>query len=358
MSASKTAAEPTPSPRTVARGLAARWHVWVLDALVAAGAVAAWVYLPNRSALLSAIAVAGLFALSIDVLVGFAGVLTLGPAAFYGLGAYATALAANAGVGEPLTGLALAALAAAAGGLATSVLLVRGPDLTRLAVTLGVALVLGEIAKRLPGLTGGPAGLKVPALGPLLGRFRLDLDPRMASGYALGVLGLAVIAMRRLTTSNFGLALKAIRDNPARAGALGLPVGRRLVAACTLAAAIAGIAGGLQTEITGAVAPDVFSLYRSAEGLLMLLTGGAGYLYGGILGAVVVVGLEEGLKSLPPVFTHATVGGLLIALTLVGRRRIEALPGRLLAAVLPKRIARRRGRRRAVETAPARAGSA
>ena len=134
-----------------------RWH----PAGVAfwAAAAAALFLFPERSLLLSEVFVTGLFALSLDLILGYAGILSLGHAAFFGLGAYVAGIATLRGLTEPVLGLALAWAAATALGFATSFLVLRGSDLTRLMVTLGVALVLYEAANRMAWLTGVAVGL-------------------------------------------------------------------------------------------------------------------------------------------------------------------------------------------------------
>ena len=295
---------------------AGEWLVWGL-------AVAALVALPTRHLILNEIAILALFALSLDLILGYAGLVSLGHAAFFGVGAYAAGLFAKHVTGEPLSGLALATGAAALLGFATSFLVLRGTDLTRLMVTLGVALVLAEIANQLSGITGGADGLQGVVLLPLFGRFDFDMFGTTAYAYSLTVLFAAFWLARRVVGSPFGLSIRAVRDNPLRAAALGIPVAPRLVAIYTLAAAYAGAAGALLAQTTQFVSLDVFDFHRSADVLLVLVIGGTGYLYGGIVGAVLFKVLQDVLAGLTPQYWHFWIGLFLVLLVLVGRERLH-----------------------------------
>ncbi len=238
----------------------------------------------------------GLFAISLDLILGYAGVISLGHAAFFGVGAYAAGLLAKYEIiNEPTVALLAAALAAAALGFVTSFLVLRGSDLTRLMVTLGVCLMLGEVANRNSWATGGADGLNF-SVAPIFGLFPIDFTgQRNAALYSLAVLFLLFVAARRLVQSPFGLSLRAIRENRLRAGALGISPSRRLIAIYALAAAYAGAAGALLAQTTQIVSLDVFEFHRSADVMLMLVIGGAGYLYGGLLGSAFFIVLRDGL---------------------------------------------------------------
>lgn len=293
---------------------------------------------PSRAMILSEIAILGLFALSLDLVLGFAGIVSLGHAAFLGVGAYTAGILARHGINDPLTGLLAAAAMTAVLGFITSFLVLRGTDLTRLMVTMGVALILGEIANQQAWLTGGADGLQGVVMAPVLGLFEFDLWGRTAYCYSLAVLFVIFLVVRRVTNSPFGLSLLSIRDNPLRAAAIGVPVNRRLVAIYTLAAAIAGVAGGLLAQTTQFVSTDVLEFARSADVLLMLIIGGTGYLYGGLVGAVIFKLLQDTLSSMTPQYWHFWIGVLLVALVLAGRERVIGAVGnniRALADRLP-----------------------
>ena len=141
----------------------ARWKWW--EFLVLAALAASWFVLPGRALLVNEIAILALFALSLDLILGYAGIVSLGHAAFYGFGAYTAALFAQSGHGDPWLGLGLAIVAAGLLGLVTSVLILRGSDLTRLMVTLGVAAILYELANKFTDITGGADGLQGVVMG-------------------------------------------------------------------------------------------------------------------------------------------------------------------------------------------------
>ncbi len=316
-----------------AQGLArrARWR-WpeIVLWLVAFGAL----LMPaGKYLILSEIAILALFALSLDLILGYAGIVSLGHAAFFGAGAYTAGLLAKHVTGDPLAGLALAIAVATVLGFLTSFLVLRGSDLTRLMVTLGVALVLGELANALPHISGGADGLQGVVMGKLLGRFEFDLFGRTAYAYSLTTLFVLMLLARRIVHSPFGLSLMSIRRNALRAGALGVPVHSRLIAAYTLAAAYAGAAGALLAQTTAFVSLDVFEFHRSAEVLLVLIIGGAGWLYGGIAGAVIYTALQDGFASLTPHYWQFWIGLFLVVFVMIGRQRFVGGLYGLLAMV-------------------------
>ena len=311
---------PTPGPRRTrpTAGRLIRAALW----LVAGASLA----LPGHHLIATEIAILALFALSLDLILGFAGILSLGHGAFFGVGAYTAGLVSTRWTAEPLTGLALAAGAAGLLGLVTGPLLVRrATDLSRLMVTLAVAMLVHEAANRAGGLTGGADGLQGILTAPLLGRFEFDLAGRTGHAYALAMLAAGVLVATRVTGSGFGLALRAIRDNPLRAAAVGVPVGRHLVAVYALSAAMAGVAGALMAQTTMFVSFDAVALHRSAEVLIVLVLGGTGWVYGGLLGALVYRLAQDGLATLSPAYWQFWMGLLLIAAVLIGRERIAAV---------------------------------
>jgi len=248
--------------------------------------------------------------------------VSLGHAAFFGLGAYVAGILARNGMTDPLAGLVVAAIAGAILGFITSFLVLRGSDLTKLMVTLGVALVLGELANQMSWLTGGADGLQGISMGPILGLFEFDIFGTTAYAYSLVVTFLLFVIARRIVVSPYGLSLRAIRDNPLRARAVGIPVNRRLVAVYTLAAAYAGVAGGLLAQTTQFVSLDVLAFHRSADVMLVLVIGGVGYLYGGLIGAVVFKVLQDVLSAWTPQYWQFWIGLILVLLVLAGRERL------------------------------------
>lgn len=309
------AVPPAPPPRRLDGRGAAELAFWIT-------AFATIPLLPGQHLLLNEIVIIALFAVSLDLILGYAGIASLGHAAFFGTGAYAAGLFAIHVSPDPLLGLVFATVLMAGLGYATSFLVLRGADLTRLMVTLGVALMLGEIANKAAWLTGGADGLQGVVMAPVLGRFEFDLFGHTAYVYSLTVTFVLVLAARRVVASPFGHSLLAIRDNPLRARAIGVPVNARLSAIYAFAAAIAGAAGALLAQSAQFVSIDVLALHRSADVLLMLVIGGTGWLYGGIVGAIVFKVLQEILSAWTPQYWTFWIGAILVVIVLIGRERI------------------------------------
>jgi len=297
-----------------------RWRPW--EPVLWLLAFAAPVLMPSHASLINEIAIVALFAVSLDLVLGYTGIVSLGHAAFFGIGGYAAALFAKLVMPDPLVGLAVGITTATLLGALCSLTIQRGSDLTRLMVTLGVALILLELANKLDWLTGGADGLQGVVMGPLLGRFEFDLSGRTAAYYSLAVLLVLFVLMRRLVHSPLGATLKAIRDNRLRAMAIGIPVASRLAVVYTVAAGVAGAAGALLTQTTGFASLDLFEFHRSADVLLILVVGGVGWLYGGVAGAIVFKLMQDALSSITPQYWTFWIGLFLVVLVLVGRERL------------------------------------
>ena len=309
----------------------ARWRPFEIAFWLAA--LASYFLMPSWHLILAEVAILGLFALSLDLLLGYAGVVSLGHAAFFGFGAYVAGLIAKYGiVTEPVLALVVSGIAAALVGFITSFLVLRGADLTRLMVTLGVALVLREIANRLA-ITGGADGLQGITIGPIFGMFPFDIAGHTAYVYSLAVLFLLFILARRIVNSPFGLSLRSIKGNPLRAAAIGVPVNRRLVAIYTIGAAYAGVAGALLTQTTQFASLSVLDFERSADVLLILIIGGPGYLYGGLIGAILFKLMQDWLANLTPQYWMFWIGLVLVLIVVVGRERVSGWSLDFAAAV-------------------------
>jgi branched-chain amino acid transport system permease protein len=280
-----------------------------------------WLF-PTHALIINQIAIVALFAVSLDLVLGYGGIVSLGHAAFFGLGAYTTALFCKHVMPDPH--LALLASMAVSGllGFLASFTILRGTDLTRLMVTLGVALILFELANKLDWLTGGMDGIQGLVFSPVLGMFEFDLAGRTAAWYSLAVLFVLFLVARRIVHSPFGATLKAIRDNRLRAMAIGIPVHSRLVAIYTVAGAMAGAAGALFTQTSGFASIDVLEFHRSADVMLMLVIGGVGWLYGGVAGAIVFEVMRDWLSQITPQYWTVWLGLFLVVLVLVGRDRL------------------------------------
>lgn len=286
---------------------------------------------PTYLILGSQIAIAALFALSLDLIVGYAGLVSLGHAAFFGFGAYTAGLIAKAGWGEPITGLLAAAIAAMVLGYLTSFIIVRISHFALIMVTLGLCLLLYEVANKAHWLTGGDDGLQGVRMWPLLGMFRFDLYGRTAFAYSLVVLFGSFLILRRLINSPFGLSLRGIRENARRMPAIGSPSSNRIRTVYIISGTFAGIAGGLLAQTTEFVALDALSFQRSAEILVMLVLGGAGRLYGGLVGALIFMVARDQLADMNPQYWYFWLGLLLIAVIIFLPNGILGGCARLLA---------------------------
>jgi branched-chain amino acid transport system permease protein len=288
-----------------------RWRL--LETVFWLSTLLPFVVAPDYLALCSQIAITALFALSLDLMVGYSGLISLGHAAFFGFGAYtAGLLSAKLGWNEPISGLLAAGLAAMILGYLTSFIIVRISHFALIMVTLGLCLLLYELANKASWLTGGDDGLQGVRMSPIFGMFRFDLYGRTAYVYALVVLFLSFLVLRRLINSPFGLSLRGLRENPRRMPAIGAPSQQRLRTVYTISAAFAGIAGGLLAQTTQFVALDSLSFQRSAEVLVMLVLGGAGRLYGGLVGAIIFLVARDQLADMNPQYWYFWLGLLLI----------------------------------------------
>ncbi|WIW44356.1 branched-chain amino acid ABC transporter permease [Bradyrhizobium sp. 62B] len=303
---------------------------------------------PTRYLIMTDILRLALFAMSLDLILGYAGIVSLGHAAFFGVGAYAAGLLALHGIiNEPVLALIVAGLAAMVLGFATSFLVIRGVDLTRLMVTLGIALLLEALAERFSNITGGTDGLQGIEMQPIFGQIPFDMFGKAGFFYSLAVLFLLFLFARRVVHSPFGLSLRAIKNNPLRAAAIGIPVNRRLIAIYTLAAFYAGIAGALFTQTTAIASLDVFAFERSADLMLVLVIGGTGYLYGGLIGAVIFRMLQELFSTITPQYWQFWIGLVLVLIVLIGRQRLHRW-----VLYVPNLVIRQVAGRRAVVAVP------
>jgi branched-chain amino acid transport system permease protein len=274
-----------------------------------------FVVAPSYLSLASQIAITALFALSLDLILGYAGIVSLGHAAYFGCGAYAAGLLSKHYIGEPLPGLVVAGIAAGLLGYATSHIIVRFRHLALIMLTLGLGLLLFEAANSASALTGGADGLQGVKIAPLLG-FKFDLYGRTAYAYSLAILFLVFLVARRIIHSPFGLALRGIRENALRMPAIGAPSLAHLRKVYTIAAVMAGVAGALLTQTTSTVSLEVLSFGRSADVLVILILGGAGRLYGGIVGAIIYMVARDQVSGMNPQYWYFWIGLLLVAVVM------------------------------------------
>ena len=297
---------------------------WRLPAIVAAAGTAAWFALPDQLGLLTRLFTTALLVLSLDLVVGVAGLATLGQAALFGTGAYAAGIFALRVMPDPLVGLAIGVAAGACVALASGAFLLRYRGFTLLMLTVAVAQILYSLASKARDWTGGDDGLSGFSPGPLLGRFAFDLEGRTAALYALTVLVLGLYVARRVVDSPFGLAVRGIHENRARMAALGTPVFTRLLAMYTLSGALAGAAGALSAQTNAIVGLDSLGFAVSAEALVMLVLGGVGRLSGAVIGAAVFTWLHHTAASINPYHWLFVIGGALMVVVLMPPAKVWA----------------------------------
>jgi len=274
-----------------------------------------------------------LFAISLDLALGYAGIVTLGHAAFFGAGAYTVGMLANNGIWtEPITSLLLAAAVAAAVGFLSGLVLLRATGLTLLMLTLCTMGLLEEAANLGHDYTGGFDGLPSLDIPPLFGLFEFNpLIPKTQYLYVLGVLLVCFVFVRTLTYSPFGQSLTGIRENTLRMHAVGAPVRTRLIVCYTISAAIAGVAGGIWAQANAYVNLTTLGLDRAATVLIILVLGGYGRLYGAFIGAVAYMALSHFLSKVYPTAWQLGLGLLLMAIALFARGGILGIVDQIAA---------------------------
>jgi branched-chain amino acid transport system permease protein len=292
----------------------ARWHP--IEILFWLATLLPFYFFPNYLVLASQIAITALFALSLDLILGYAGIVSLGHAAFFGLGAYTAGLISKFGWGEPISGLFVGAFVAGTVGYAASFIIARFRHLALIMITLGMGLLLHEAANSASWLTGGADGLQGVKIWPIFNYFRFDLYGYTAYTYSLIVLFVIFLVTRRIINSPFGLSLRGIRENSVRMPALGAPSRAHIRKIYTISAVIAGIAGALLAQTTETVSLEALGFQRSADVLIILILGGAGRLYGGLVGAIIFMVARDQFSGNTPQFWYFWIGILLIAVVM------------------------------------------
>ena len=271
---------------------------------------------PSYLSLASQIAITALFALSLDLILGYGGVVSLGHAAFFGIGAYTAGLYSIYVTGEPFSGLIAGGVFAGLCGFAASFIVSRFRHLTLIMITLGLGLIAQEIANKAHWLTGGSDGLQGIKTLPLFGMFKFDLYGYVAYAYALGILFVAFLGVRRIVNSPFGLSLRGIRENLMRMPAIGADSRAHIRMAYTIAAMLAGVAGAILAQTTQTVALESISFQRSADVVVMLVLGGAGRLYGGLIGAAIFMVARDQFSGIAPQYWYFWIGLLLVGVVI------------------------------------------
>ena len=304
------------------------WLEW----LPWAAALAVFFTLPEYVPLGARILVYILFALSLDLILGYAGIITLGHTAFFGLGAHvAGILGAKAGITDPLLLMAAAATAAAVLGATTGAVILRTRGLTLLMLTLAITSILLEIANKATDLTGGADGLSGITVAPIFGQFRFDMFGKTAYLYCLLVLFGGWWIVRRIIYSPFGASLVGIRENVTRMHAIGSPAYLRLVAVYTISATLAGCAGALLTQTNQFVGLNVLSFEFAGELLVMLVLGGVGRIYGAFVGPLVFMIAQDQLAKQFPEYWYFGIGALLVVVVLFARGGVLGIADQVIA---------------------------
>ena len=300
-------------------GFARRHRYSVLEALPWLAAFAGYFVFPSYLALGAQILATILFALSADLVLGYAGIVTLGHAAFFGTGAYTAGILAANGWGEPITGLLAAAAAAGLLGLVSGLVVLRTTGLSLLMQTLVVATMVAEAANKASFITGGDDGLQGMEVWPIFGWLRFDLFGRTAYLYCLIVVLLCWWMARRIVHSPFGRSLTGIRENVRRMHAIGAPVSRRRLLIYTISAVLAGISGALIAQTTHFVGLSFLSLERSGTVLIMLIIGGVGRLYGAFIGVPLYMIAQDRFSTVQPVYWYFWIGLLMVVIVVFAR---------------------------------------
>ena len=300
-------------------GFARRHRYSVLEALPWLAAFAGYFVFPSYLALGAQILATILFALSADLVLGYAGIVTLGHAAFFGTGAYTAGILAANGWGEPITGLLAAAAAAGLLGLVSGLVVLRTTGLSLLMQTLVVATMVAEAANKASFITGGDDGLQGMEVWPIFGWLRFDLFGHTAYLYCLIVVLLCWWMARRIVHSPFGRSLTGIRENVRRMHAIGAPVSRRRLLIYTISAVLAGISGALIAQTTQFVSLSFLSLERSGTVLIMLIIGGVGRLYGAFIGVPLYMIAQDRFSTVQPVYWYFWIGLLMVVIVVFAR---------------------------------------
>ncbi len=328
------------TPQTFkAEFIVSRHHVRPVEILPWVLAVLAFFVFPDYLQLGAQVLILILFALSLDLILGYAGIISLGHAALFGTGAYAAGiLSAHGKWGEPLTGLIVAAVAAALVGLVSGWVILRTRGLSLLMLTMATTILLQEFANQQEEITGGDDGLQGVSMDPLLGQFDFDLVGETAYLYSLAVLFVLFLVVRCIVYSSFGQSLRGIRENVVRMHAIGSPVDRRMLWVYTISAALAGVAGALLAQTTEFVALDVLSFERSGDVLIVIILGGTGRLYGAFIGAPIYLLLQDQLAKWSPEYWLFGIGLVLVL-------RVIFVPQGLLGLfeTVPRRLPGGRG---------------
>ncbi len=289
--------------------------------------------LPGYEPLATQVFVMIMFALSLDLLVGYAGIVTLGHAGLFGVGGYTAGILSVHGLNDPILAAGCAMATAAVVGLVFGAAMLRTKGLTLLMLTMASMFLLYEVANKSATLTGGDDGLQGMSFAPLLGLYAFDFRGKTAFYYVLAALLLAFAFVRALIDSPFGWSLRGIRENDARMAAIGCPIMRRRLAIYVISSALAGLAGALQAESTQFVALYSLSFELSGNILIMLILGGSGRLYGAFVGVPAFMFSQDLLAKQDPANWFLGQGIILIAMVMLAPGGILSIVERVVEAI-------------------------
>ncbi len=295
--------------------------------------------LPGYEPLVTQIFIMILFALSLDLLVGYAGIVTLGHAGLFGVGGYTAGILSVHGLTDPVLTALCAMIVAALTGLAFGIAILRTKGLALLMLTMAAAFLLYEIANKATGITGGEDGLQGVSFGPVLGLFEFDFRGKTAFFFSLAILFLGFVFVRMLINAPFGWSLRGIRENDARMEAIGCPILQRRLIVYVISSALAGLAGALQAQSTQFVALYSLSFELSGNILIMLILGGSGRLYGAFIGVPVFMVAQDLLAKQDPANWFLGQGIVLIAMVTLAPGGVLGVGERMIDAIKLRRSA-------------------
>lgn len=333
------AAEQTISPASKA----AAGPNWVLRDLAGLAAILVlagigYLLFPNNLALLTRITAIALLVLSLDLVTGYCGIATLGHAALFGAGAYASGIAAaHFGITDPIVMVVIGAIGGAVAGLLAGAVMLRGHGLAQLVLSIAIVYLFHETANKASGWTGGSDGLAGISPDPVFGLFGFDLWGRTAYVFGIVLLVVVFLLLRVLVRSPFGMLCRGIKEDPVRISAMGASVNSTLLRMYGISGAVAGVGGALNAISTQVVGLDSLSFTTSAEALVMLVLGGTGSLYGGLIGTLVFMWFEDFVSSINPFHWLTIVGALLIAVVLFAPSGLYGTAAQLLQRIRDRR---------------------
>jgi branched-chain amino acid transport system permease protein len=285
--------------------------------ILAVAALGIFYFLDSDLGFVTHVIIFCILAVSLSLVMGQAGIASMGHAALYGSGAYAAGLTALLLSSDPFVGLIAGGIAGAVIAFITGVFIVRAHGLTLVMLTIATAQVLYEIANKAVAITGGDNGLSGYQVAPLLGYFTFDLYGQVGYWYSLGVLCVVYFFARLVVMSPFGLTCRAIRLDPGRMAALGCFVHLQLIYMYCIGGFIAGVAGALSAQITGIVSLNELDFGVSVIVPIMIVVGGLRRLEGAVIGAVAFLVIQHVTSTINPYNWLFVIGALLIIVLLV-----------------------------------------